>query len=338
MDERPAPSDSAEGPVGAYLVATEPIARRIADALAEALDPQEATSAAVAEPDGTWGVEITFQRAPDEAAVRALVSIAAGEECADALCFRPLARQDWVASSLAGLDPVVAGRFVVHGAHSRTQVGPNRIGIEIEAALAFGTGHHGTTRGCLLALDRVVKRHGRKRVRRSQSTRPYRILDLGTGSGALLCATLSEFPRAFGIGVDQQERACRIARENLAACRLAARGVIVCGNWGAALAGGFDLVVANPPYIASGAIGTLAPEVRDHDPRPALDGGPDGLAAYRAIAADLDRLLAPDGTAIVEIGHDQAESAPACFRQAGWSSISLKRDLENQPRALVLRR
>jgi release factor glutamine methyltransferase len=164
-----------------------------------------------------------------------------------------------------------------------------------------------------------------------------RILDLGTGSGALLCALLSEFPRAFGIGVDQQESACRIARENLAACGLAGRGAVLRGDWGAALAGGFDLVVANPPYIASGAIGTLAPEVRDHDPRPALDGGRDGLAAYRAIAADLGRLSARHGLAILEIGHDQAESAPACFRQAGCA-ISLKRDLENQPRALILRR
>jgi release factor glutamine methyltransferase len=164
-----------------------------------------------------------------------------------------------------------------------------------------------------------------------------RILDLGTGSGALLCACLSEFPRAFGIGVDSSEAACRIARENLTACGLAGREAVLCGNWGAALAGGFDLVVANPPYIASETIATLAPEVRDHDPRAALDGGPDGLAAYRALAG-LGRLLAPDGLAIVEIGHDQAESAAACFSQAGWGSIALARDLENQPRALLLRR
>jgi release factor glutamine methyltransferase len=164
-----------------------------------------------------------------------------------------------------------------------------------------------------------------------------RILDLGTGSGALLCACLSEFPRAFGVGVDFSEAACRIARENLAACGLAGRGAVLRGHWGAALAGGFDLVVSNPPYIASGAIATLAPEVRDHDPRPALDGGRDGLAAYRAIAADLSRLSAPHGLAVLEIGHDQAESAAACFRQAGWA-ILLKRDLENQPRALILRR
>jgi release factor glutamine methyltransferase len=167
---------------------------------------------------------------------------------------------------------------------------------------------------------------------------PLRILDLGTGSGALLCACLSEFPHALGVGTDRSEAACQIACQNLAACGLVSRGAIVCGDWGEALVGGFDLVVSNPPYIASGTIGTLAPEVRDYDPRAALDGGTDGLAAYRAIAADLGHLAAPDGIAIVEIGFDQAESAAECFRQAGWKSIAVKRDLENQPRALLVRR
>jgi release factor glutamine methyltransferase len=173
---------------------------------------------------------------------------------------------------------------------------------------------------------------------RDRRNDPLRILDLGTGSGALLCACLSEFPRAFGIGVDRSEAACRIARENLGFCGLAARGAIVCGDWGEAFAGGFDLVVSNPPYIRSTDIAALAPEVRDYDPRGTLDGGPDGLLAYRAIAADLRRLAAPDGIAILEIGFDQAESAAKCFREAGWASIAVRRDLENQPRALLVRR
>lgn len=173
---------------------------------------------------------------------------------------------------------------------------------------------------------------------RERSDEPLRILDLGTGSGALLCALLSEFRRGFGVGTDCSEGACRIARDNLAACGLASRGASVCGDWGAALAGGFDLVVSNPPYVASATIATLAPEVRDYDPPGALDGGPDGLAAYRVIAADLARFCRPDGTAILEIGHDQVESAAFCFREAGWGSIALRRDLENQPRALILRR
>jgi release factor glutamine methyltransferase len=166
---------------------------------------------------------------------------------------------------------------------------------------------------------------------------PMRILDLGTGSGALLCALLSEFPHAFGIGIDRSEPACRVARDNLWANGLSRRGAIVRGDWGEPLAGGFDLVVTNPPYIASAEIADLAPEVRDYDPRAALDGGPDGLAAYRAIAADLARLCRPWASAIVEIGHDQGESAATCFHDAGWS-VAVRHDLENQPRALILRR
>jgi release factor glutamine methyltransferase len=171
---------------------------------------------------------------------------------------------------------------------------------------------------------------------------PLRILDLGTGSGALLCACLSEFPRAFGIGIDRSEAACRIARENLSRCGFAARGAIVCGEWADALGQdtlgqAFDLVVSNPPYIRSADIASLAPEVRDYDPRGALDGGPDGLSAYRDIAGDLARLCAPGGAAIVETGFDTAEAAAACFRAAGWTT-SLRRDLEDQPRALLLRR
>ena len=176
---------------------------------------------------------------------------------------------------------------------------------------------------------------------RGRRDEALRILDLGTGSGALLCACLSEFPRSFGVGIDSSEAACCIARDNLAACGLAARGALVRGHWGEALGEriglGFDLLLANPPYIRSVEIADLAPEVRDYDPRAALDGGPDGLAAYRAIAADLSRLCAPSGVAILEIGFDQAESAAACFGEAGWS-VAVRHDLENQPRALVLRR
>ncbi|MBV9065382.1 MAG: peptide chain release factor N(5)-glutamine methyltransferase, partial [Methylobacteriaceae bacterium] len=108
---------------------------------------------------------------------------------------------------------------------------------------------------------------------RDRRDEALRLLDLGTGSGALLCALLSEFPRGFGIGTDRSEAACRIARKNLAASGLAGRGAIVRSDWGEALQGGFDLIVANPPYIASAHIAALGPEVRDYDPRAALDGG-----------------------------------------------------------------
>ena len=118
-----------------------------------------------------------FLAAPDEKIVRALTAAAAGNAAAKALRFERVAAKDWVRESLAGLAPVIAGRFIVHGAHDRARVPINRIGIEIEAALAFGTGHHGTTRGCLLALDALCKSRPRRRI-----------LDLGTGSGVLAIA------------------------------------------------------------------------------------------------------------------------------------------------------
>ena len=132
-------------------------ARRLADGLAEALDPGETAIAAFEARDGSWTVEIYFEHAPDEAMLRRLVGDFAGDAAGKQLAFETIAARDWVAASLEGLQPVEAGRFFLHGAHHRDRVRANRIGIEIEAALAFGTGHHGTTRGCLLALDAIVK-------------------------------------------------------------------------------------------------------------------------------------------------------------------------------------
>jgi ribosomal protein L11 methyltransferase len=202
--------------VTARLLARESTARRIADALAEALDPEEAVSGAVAAAGGTWGVEITFRRPPDEAAVRSLVAMVAGPEPADRLRFEPLAQKDWVAASLADLPAVFAGRFIVHGAHSRRQVPANRVGIEIEAALAFGTGHHGTTRGCLLALDRIAKQIGQKpgrwRAPRGPAAGP-RILDLGTGTGVLAMAAAKALRQPV-IASDIDRQAVITARAN----------------------------------------------------------------------------------------------------------------------------
>jgi release factor glutamine methyltransferase len=164
-----------------------------------------------------------------------------------------------------------------------------------------------------------------------------RVLDLGTGSGALLLAALSEFPAAIGIGVDRSAAALAVARANAARASLADRTLFLCGDWSAALGGGFDLVLANPPYIPSAELATLEPEVRDHEPRAALDGGPDGLDAYRAILADLPRVLAPDGVAVLELGAGQAAGvrrlAAACRLVAG----ELRQDLGGVTRAIVLR-
>jgi len=145
--------------VVARLACDAATAARLADGLAETLDAGDAAVAAFETADGGWNVEVHFAHPPDAAGLRDLVATIAGEPAARALVLEKVAARDWVAASLAGLKPVAAGRFVVHGAHDRARVPAHRIGIEIEAALAFGTGHHGTTRGCLLALDGWLKRH-----------------------------------------------------------------------------------------------------------------------------------------------------------------------------------
>ena len=166
---------------------------------------------------------------------------------------------------------------------------------------------------------------------------PRRILDLGTGSGAILCALLQEYPAAFGIGVDASLAAARVARANLAACGFASRGGIVCGDWAHAVSGVFDIIASNPPYVRSADIARLARDVRDHDPVAALDGGADGLDAYRAILPDLPRRLTPGGLALLEIGPDQAQAAAAIARRAGFARIETRRDLAGRDRVLVLR-
>jgi release factor glutamine methyltransferase len=173
----------------------------------------------------------------------------------------------------------------------------------------------------------------------AERARPLRIADLGVGSGAILLALLSELPAAFGVGTDRDPRALDAARENASRLGLAARAGFVACDFGAALAGGCDVVVSNPPYIRTDEIATLAPDVRDHDPPAALDGGPDGLAAYRAIAADAARLLAAGGWLAVEIGADQSEAVAALLAAHGLVLAGAPRhDLAGRPRAIVARK
>ena len=172
---------------------------------AECCADEDAAVSLVDNGHGRWTVAIHFRDPPDERAVRALAAAAAGDAAAKALTFGHVAAKDWVRESLAGLQPVRAGRFVVHGAHDRARVPPSRIGIEIEAALAFGTGHHGTTRGCLLALDAMCKRLRKKRA--------DEILDLGTGSGVLAIAAARAL-RQRVLATDIDPEAVRVARAN----------------------------------------------------------------------------------------------------------------------------
>jgi release factor glutamine methyltransferase len=167
--------------------------------------------------------------------------------------------------------------------------------------------------------------------------RKLRIADLGTGSGALILALLSELPNAFGIGTDVSLQALTVARDNARRLSLTRARFIACDT-AAALRGPFEVIVSNPPYIASGDIATLAPAVRDFDPRLALDGGPDGLDCYRAIAATAPALLIPGGALIVELGIGQAEPVAHLFAAAGLAPSRPHPDLSGVPRALVARK
>jgi ribosomal protein L11 methyltransferase len=218
-----------------FVAADEAIAKRLASILAETFDP-EAVAASAFETPGGWAVEAHFALEPDREKVVDLVRATAGEITARAISFEILQPKDWIAASLEGLAPVPVGRFVVHGAHDRVKVAGNRIGIEIEAALAFGTGHHGTTQGCLAALERVAK-----------TKRPKRVLDIGTGTGVLAIAAARVWHRAV-MATDIDPLSVVIARANAEVNRAGAyvRVARAAGVNATAVRGcRYDLVFAN---------------------------------------------------------------------------------------------
>jgi release factor glutamine methyltransferase len=165
---------------------------------------------------------------------------------------------------------------------------------------------------------------------------PFSLLDIGVGSGAILLAVLAERPNARGLGVDVSDEALAVARDNAANLDLEGRAAFLRTSWADGLGdASFDLVVSNPPYIASGVIDTLEPEVREHEPRLALDGGLDGLDAYRALAPEVLRVLKPGGTFLVEIGYDQAGAVTELFRQAGAEQLRVVKDLGDRDRVVA---
>jgi len=247
--------------------------------------PADAAAALIAEPDGRWAVELHFARRPDLARLRGLVKKVAGPKAARALWSASVAPRDWVEASLEGLQPVAAGRFVVHGAHDRARVPANAIRVEVEAALAFGTGHHGTTRGCLLALDALAK-GGRRRA-------PARAtLDLGTGSGVLAMAAAKLWRRRV-LASDIDPPVVRIARSNVRHNGVAPWITVVEANGVTAARmrarGGYDLVLANIL-----------------------------LAPLKRLAAPMRRLLAPGARVILSgLLPSQANAALAAYRAHG---------------------
>jgi release factor glutamine methyltransferase len=166
---------------------------------------------------------------------------------------------------------------------------------------------------------------------------PFTFLDLGTGTGCILLALLSEFPAAIGFGVDLALGAGLTARRNAAALGLAGRAHFVAGDWGTAISGRFDAIVSNPPYIARSALADLPREVALYDPCLALDGGPDGLGAYRSLVADLTRLLTPGGVFACEVGAGQAPAVAAMLRASGLTIDGCERDLAGLARCVVAR-
>jgi release factor glutamine methyltransferase len=165
---------------------------------------------------------------------------------------------------------------------------------------------------------------------------PATVLDLGTGTGCLLLACLSEFPGAFGIGIAWSASAAALAARNAAELGMARQVAFICADWAAPLSSRFDLILSNPPYIATSDMVGLMPEVAHYEPRSALDGGPDGLTAYRVLLTELPRLLNPEGVAILELGAGQARTVSELATVAGLAS-ELRHDLAGVPRAIALR-
>lgn len=167
---------------------------------------------------------------------------------------------------------------------------------------------------------------------------PHRLIDFGTGSGILLVALLHEWPQARGVGVDRSFAALRSAKRNAARNNVGERAMFVASDWGSSIRGSFDVIVSNPPYIASSVIGGLAPDVRQHDPRLALDGGEDGLDAYRILLGEAERLLVPQGLLILEIGYDQGDALRSLATGRALEILELVHDLAGNPRCVALKR
>ncbi|MDH2347829.1 50S ribosomal protein L11 methyltransferase [Bradyrhizobium sp. SSUT77] len=283
-----------------FSIGSEIAAKRVVDVLNEVFFEGDAAVAAFEQPNGQWDVALHFADAPDQAWLRELVATSAGNEFAATLAFDTIEAKDWVKASLEDLVPVPAGRFVVHGSHDRDRVAPNKLAIEIEAALAFGTGHHGTTRGCLLLLDHVLK-----------STRPGRVLDLGTGTGVLGIAAAKVLHRAV-LASDIDPPSVRVAAENAALNEVGNHVRVIRATGFSApdfgKCGPFDLVLAN---ILANPLRQLAGPMTRH----LAPGGRvilSGLLTHQASAV----IAAYRARGLVPLRH---------LRIEGWSSLLLQK-------------
>jgi ribosomal protein L11 methyltransferase len=272
-----------------FAIGNEQTARRVVDLLNESFFEGQAAIAAFERSEGRWGISVHFAEPPDEPSIRELVGLAAGDDVAQGIAFDTVEARDWVKATLEELVPVRAGRFIVHGRHDRISIPPNKLGIEIEAALAFGTGHHGTTRGCLLLLDHVLK-----------AWRPRRVLDVGTGTGVLAIAAAKAL-RVNVLASDIDPLSVRVARDN------------------ARLNGSANLLTTIE------ATGFAAPHFANRGP---FDLVLANILAnpLRQMATEMARHLAPSGLVILSglLPH-QAQSVIAAYRARG---LTLQRHLQ----------
>jgi ribosomal protein L11 methyltransferase len=281
-----------------FAIGNEQVAKRVVDLLTESFFEGQAAIAAFEGPGGRWAITVHFAEAPDQVSIRELVSIA-GDEVAQDISFDTVEAKDWVKATLEQLVPVRAGRFIVHGAHDRAKVPANKISIEIEAALAFGTGHHGTTRGCLLLLDEVLKAY-----------RPRRVLDVGTGTGVLAIAAAKAL-RIRVLASDIDPLSVRVAADN---ARLNGTGDLVetvrASGFAApefAQRGPFDLVLAN---ILANPLRQMATPMARH------------LAPSALVI--LSGLLPPQAQAVISAYRARGLVLQRQIQVEGWSSLLLR--------------
>jgi ribosomal protein L11 methyltransferase len=282
-----------------FSIGTEAAARAVVDVLTEVFFDGDAAVAAFERPDGQWDVTLHFAQPPNQEWLREVVTTSAGNDVAATLRFDTVEARDWVRASLADLVPVPAGRFVVHGSHDRDRVPPNKLAIEIEAALAFGTGHHGTTRGCLLLLDHVLK-----------SRPPRRVLDLGTGTGVLAIAAAKALHRRV-LASDIDAPSVRVAAENATLNRTGPDVRVIRATGFAAAdfgrAGPFDLVLAN---ILANPLRQLA--------------GPMGRHLSPTAHVILSGLLTHQAPAVIAAYRARGLVPLRHLRIEGWSSLLLR--------------